>query len=68
MEEPTVTRSLLKRTRKADLERELAALRSARARLDPDQETERRTLGQLIRCRERLRRRLGAGLPAHRAA
>lgn len=55
---------LFRRTRSVDLERELAELRATRASLPQDEHDDRRTLALLIRSRERLRRRLAAGLPA----
>lgn len=60
-------RNLFRRTRPADLDRELAELRAAHARVDPECRLERAAIDQLIRGLERLRRRLGAGLPASRA-
>jgi len=61
-------RNLFKRTRPQDLDRELAELQ--RTRENPDLETplEREAIDLLIRSRARLRRRLGAGLPAGRPA
>jgi|GEM_PF-2716356 len=61
-------RKLFRRTRPQDLDRELAELQ--RTRENPDLETplEREAIDLLIRSRARLRRRLGAGLPAGRPA
>ena len=59
-------RTFFRRTRPCDLDRELDTLVATRAALAPDSRLERAALDQLIRCRERLRRRLGAGLPACR--
>lgn len=56
-------RSLFRRTRPVDLERELDALRDVHASLPRDEVEDRRALALLIRSRERLRRRLQAGLP-----
>ncbi len=59
-------RRLFRNTRPLDLDRELAALQKTRACLPPDDHLEHRAIELLIRSRGRLRRRLGAGLPAHR--
>jgi len=59
-----VIRSLFKRIRPLDLDRELTELRAAHAGLPVESANERKALGILIRSRERLRRRLSAGLPA----
>ena len=61
-------RKLFRNTRPLDLERELAALEQARAGLAPDDDLEHRAIELLIRSRGRMRRRLGARLPASRVA
>ncbi len=66
-ETPTMPKTLFRRTRTADLDRELAELRAAHARIAPGCRLERAAIDQTIRGLERLRRRLGAGLPATRA-
>ena len=57
-------RTLFRRTRPVDLEPELDRLRHAHASLPREEVDDRRALALLIRSRERLRRRLQAGLPA----
>ena len=59
-----MTQSLFKRTRPTDLDREIADLRQARADLPRERIGDRKAFGMMIRSRERLRRRLSAGLPA----
>ena len=59
-----MTRSLFRRTRPIDLDREIADLRQARAELPQERVEDRKAFGMMIRSRERLRRRLSAGLPA----
>jgi hypothetical protein len=67
-ETPAMLRNLFKRTRPQDLDRELAELQRARENLNPTSLFEREAIDLLIRSRARLRRRLGAGLPAGRPA
>ncbi len=59
-----MTHSLFKRTRPIDLDREIADLRQTRADLSQEHVEDRQALGMMIRSRERLLRRLSAGLPA----
>ena len=61
-------RTFLRRARLYDLDRELETLQATRAALAADSRLERAAVDQLIRSRKRLRRRLGAGLPACRMA
>jgi hypothetical protein len=62
-ETPAMLRNLFKRTRPQDLDRELAELQRARENLNPVSPFEREAIDLA-----RLRRRLGAGLPAGRPA
>ena len=59
-----MTHSLFRRTRPIDLDREIADLRQARADLPRERLVARKAFNTMIRSRERLRRRLSAGLPA----